>query len=233
MAHLHSVCVCVVIHGFEHIQLFGVLAHPRIYLYKRDAETHYDALIPQFEGALPAGDFSDSITLDSRAAARQHSLVYQLKAAAAPNNSRRLLRRLQGFDSRAPIVVSDSEDVECALPSDLQIYSRFIDHLHSTCGPGIPKAAVQRVLRLQLQCTFASWVQLSPTQKDALYVQALQILRTLSEYLKDCVVDLEQLAAEYRDAGNAAAAEEMLQQLTSVLHPQYSSEDELEEVKCE
>ena len=52
MAHLHSVCVCVVIHGFEHIQLFGVLAHPRIYLYKRDAETHYDALIPQ---VLPLG----------------------------------------------------------------------------------------------------------------------------------------------------------------------------------
>ena len=98
---------------------------------------------------------------------------------------------------------------------------------------GVHKVAVQAALRMNLQCTFASWIQLSPTQKDALYVQALQILRTLSEFLKVCVTDLEQLAAEYKDAGNDAAAEEMLQQLTSVLHPQYSSEDELEEVKCE
>ena len=123
-----------------------------------------------------------------------------------------------------------------AISDSSRAYSRFIDRLHRRCGmqkAGMHKVAVQAALRLNLQCTFASWVQLSPTQKDALYVQALQILRTLSEYLKDCVVDLEQLAAEYRDAGNAAAAEEMLQQLTSVLHPQYSSEDELEEVKCE
>jgi hypothetical protein len=247
MAHLHSVCVCVVIHGFEHLQLFGVVAHPRIYLYKRDVDTHYDALVPQIQGISPAGD------LESIAAARQHSLgvplcmvysthhslisaVYQLKAAAAHDNARRLGRRIAGFDSRAPIVVSDSEDVECALhdtASDLQMYSRFIDDLHRRCVSGVHKVVVQRVLRLQLQCTFASWIQLTPSQADTLYSQALHILRILSDFHKGCITDMEEAAAEYRDAGDDAAAEEMLQQLQLVLHPQYSSEDELEEVKCD
>ena len=196
-----------------------------------------------------------AISDSSRAAARQRSLsvplcmmyithhslisaVYQMKVLGFDNSSR-LTRRVDGFGSRAPIVVSDSEDADCALhviPSNLlQTYSRFIDSLHRRCGmqkAGVHKVAVQAALRMNLQCTFASWAQLSPTQKDALYVQALQILRTLSEFLKVCVTDLEQVAAEYKDAGNDAAAEEMLQQLTSVLHPQYSSEDELE-VKCE
>ena len=214
-------------------------------------ELHAAQLPPQVL-KLKTHAISDS----SRAAARQRSLsvplcmmyithhslisaVYQMKVLGFDNSSR-LTRRVDGFGSRAPIMVSDSEDADCALhviPSNLlQTYSRFIDSLHRRCGmqkAGVHKEAVQAALRMNLQCTFASWIQLSPTQKDALYVQALQILRTLSEFLKVCVTDLEQVAAEYKDAGNDAAAEEMLQQLTSVLHPQYSSEDELEEVKCE
>jgi len=43
---LHQVCIGVVIHGFEHVTLFGDSALPRVYVYKKDAETHYDALLP-------------------------------------------------------------------------------------------------------------------------------------------------------------------------------------------
>ena len=43
---LHNVCIGVVIHGFEHVTFFGDPSLPRSYLYKKDAETHYDALLP-------------------------------------------------------------------------------------------------------------------------------------------------------------------------------------------
>ena len=113
---------------------------------------------------------SDSSTLESgvpivaRADAARHR--------SAPDNSRRLARRVAGFDSRASILVSDSEDVESALhvpAAELrQSYARFVDHLHLRYYTGQDRAVVQRVLRKQLHCTFASWVLFSQPQADAL-----------------------------------------------------------------
>ena len=45
-------CIGVVIHGFEHVTLFGEPSLTRIYVYKKDAETHYDALLPVMPGVL-------------------------------------------------------------------------------------------------------------------------------------------------------------------------------------
>jgi len=46
VSQLFPVCVCVIIHNHEHMHLFGDTDNPRIYLYKRDTQTHYDALVP-------------------------------------------------------------------------------------------------------------------------------------------------------------------------------------------
>jgi hypothetical protein len=47
VASLHAVSIVVVIHSFDYVQLFcGDSTHPRVFLYKTDVETHYDALVP-------------------------------------------------------------------------------------------------------------------------------------------------------------------------------------------
>jgi hypothetical protein len=53
IATLFEVCVVVVIHRHEFVRLFGNESHPRIYLYKKDALTHYDALPPGPDPASP------------------------------------------------------------------------------------------------------------------------------------------------------------------------------------
>ncbi len=47
VSHLYKVSIVVVIHGWQHAHAFGDVSHPRLYLYKRDVETHYDALPPR------------------------------------------------------------------------------------------------------------------------------------------------------------------------------------------
>ena len=54
---MFSVCVVVVVHGHEYVHCFGNPAHPRIHLYKKDALTHFDALVPapgSGDDAVPA-----------------------------------------------------------------------------------------------------------------------------------------------------------------------------------
>ena len=47
VASLHAVSIVLVIHSFDYVQLFsGDSTHPRVFLYKTDVETHYDALVP-------------------------------------------------------------------------------------------------------------------------------------------------------------------------------------------
>jgi hypothetical protein len=46
VSHIFNVCVGVIIHNHEHMYLFGDQKQQRIYLYKRDTDTHYDALEP-------------------------------------------------------------------------------------------------------------------------------------------------------------------------------------------
>jgi hypothetical protein len=46
----------VVVHRHEFVRLYGDPAHRRIYIYKKDAETHYDPLLP----ILAASDTSDA-----------------------------------------------------------------------------------------------------------------------------------------------------------------------------
>jgi hypothetical protein len=43
---LHNVCIGVVIHGFEYVMFIGDPSLPRRFVYKKDPETHYDALLP-------------------------------------------------------------------------------------------------------------------------------------------------------------------------------------------
>ncbi len=48
VASLYSVSIVIVIHAFDHVDLFSSdSAHPRVFLYKTDVETHYDALVPK------------------------------------------------------------------------------------------------------------------------------------------------------------------------------------------
>jgi hypothetical protein len=53
---IYKVCVTVVVHRHEFVRLYGDPAHRRIYIYKKDAETHYDPLLP----ILAASDTSDA-----------------------------------------------------------------------------------------------------------------------------------------------------------------------------
>ena len=53
---IYNVCVVVVIHSHESTYLFGDTSSQRVHLYKKDAETHYDALLPKEEsksGIIP------------------------------------------------------------------------------------------------------------------------------------------------------------------------------------
>ncbi len=45
VAHLYQVCLIVVIHGYPCVYAFGNTSHAQLFLYKRDVETHYDALV--------------------------------------------------------------------------------------------------------------------------------------------------------------------------------------------
>lgn len=45
VAHLYQVCLVVVIHGYQCVYAFGNTSHVQLFLYKRDIETHYDALV--------------------------------------------------------------------------------------------------------------------------------------------------------------------------------------------
>ena len=45
VAHLYQVCLIVVIHGYDCVYAFGNTSHVRLVLYKRDVETHYDAIL--------------------------------------------------------------------------------------------------------------------------------------------------------------------------------------------
>jgi hypothetical protein len=44
VAAIFNCCVVVVVHGHQYLYLFGDPAHERFHFYKRDVETHYDAL---------------------------------------------------------------------------------------------------------------------------------------------------------------------------------------------
>ena len=57
-ATIYNVCVVVVVHRHDFIRLYGNPQHPRIYLYKKDILTHYDALAPG--PALPPGPGMES-----------------------------------------------------------------------------------------------------------------------------------------------------------------------------
>ena len=79
---IYKVCVTVVVHRHEFVRLYGDPAHRRIYIYKKDAETHYDPLLP-----IPAAsDTSDAplVTVVSDGDER---------AASAPVPDGDLLRR--------------------------------------------------------------------------------------------------------------------------------------------
>jgi hypothetical protein len=63
VAHLYQVCLVVVIHGYPCVYAFGNTSHVQLFLYKRDVETHYDALVHRVsseghtaESALQAAD---------------------------------------------------------------------------------------------------------------------------------------------------------------------------------
>ncbi len=62
VAHLYQVCLVIVIHGFPCVYAFGNTSQVQLFLYKRDVETHYDALPHRgsseghtAESALPVG----------------------------------------------------------------------------------------------------------------------------------------------------------------------------------
>jgi hypothetical protein len=67
VAVILNVCVVVVIHRHEHTYVYGDKRLPRIYLYKKHSEIHYDALIPnsltsdqQRDASIPDSFESDS-----------------------------------------------------------------------------------------------------------------------------------------------------------------------------
>jgi len=58
---IYKVCVTVVVHRHEFVRLYGDPAHRRIYIYKKDAETHYDPLLPIFP--IPAASHTSAAVL--------------------------------------------------------------------------------------------------------------------------------------------------------------------------
>ena len=46
VATLYNVCIVVIVNGHEHTHVYGNRNSVRIYLYKFDAQTHYDVLLP-------------------------------------------------------------------------------------------------------------------------------------------------------------------------------------------
>ena len=61
VASLHAVSIVIVIHSFDYVQLFCEdSTHPRVFLYKTDVETHYDALVPEAAPVSNADDLSQN-----------------------------------------------------------------------------------------------------------------------------------------------------------------------------
>ena len=54
VATLYQICVVLVVHSDTDTMVFGDKSHQRIHLYKKDALTHYDALIPENTGECDA-----------------------------------------------------------------------------------------------------------------------------------------------------------------------------------
>jgi hypothetical protein len=97
---MFSVCVVVVIHGHEYVRCFGNPAHPRIHLYKKDALTHFDALIPAPGSGDDAAPASASAIVDVASSSDHYSVSFT--------------------SSPMPIVIeetsSDDNDVPLVLP---------------------------------------------------------------------------------------------------------------------
>jgi hypothetical protein len=73
---MFSVCVVVVVHGHEYVHCFGNPAHPRIHLYKKDALTHFDALVPAPGSGDDAAPASASAIVEVASSSDHHSVSF-------------------------------------------------------------------------------------------------------------------------------------------------------------
>lgn len=119
VAHLYQVCFNVVIHGFPCVYAFGNTSHAQLFLYKRDVETHYDALPRRLNHVPDAPSESEVVDAPS-----EPEVVYTTRARRAgppPINQTAALSKL---------------------PSDNQVvYTTDMPHTPpphtATSGPGI------------------------------------------------------------------------------------------------
>jgi hypothetical protein len=63
VASIYDICLGVVVHNHDYVHLFGDITKQRLFFYKRDAHTHYDALPPgqkvPFRVAIESSSSSD------------------------------------------------------------------------------------------------------------------------------------------------------------------------------
>ena len=78
VAHLYQVCFNVVIHGFPCVYAFGNTSHAQLFLYKRDVETHYDALPRRLNHVPDAPSESEVVDAPS-----EPEVVYTTRARRA------------------------------------------------------------------------------------------------------------------------------------------------------
>ena len=90
VAVLFNCCVVVVIHGHEHLYLFGDPDHERFHLYKRDVETHFDALLYEDNAALLALAFAASSNSSSEEVIEIDSDSSNDSSVSVSNQRRRL-----------------------------------------------------------------------------------------------------------------------------------------------
>jgi hypothetical protein len=134
ISFLFDVRVAVVIYGQPIVRFFGS-GSITIFLYKADAETHWDAL------------------------------VSMVGAAAAKD------------------------------------YAYFVHGLFVNCAQclGASRTLVQHVIRRNCNCTCKSWIQLSPPERDVLYDQAINVLRTVLKFRNESIQDLTDAIANSND----------------------------------
>ena len=198
VAKLQCVCVCVVIHTHDHVLLFGDVTHDRIYLYKRDAETHYDAL-PSVEVMY------DPLPLHTTSPARPLQFALSRAMYTAPPDPLR---------PRPVLPPNRARPLPDAIGQQRQRLTKLVDALLARCrskGLAVGKQFVQRVLRKFFSCTALSLMDIDEAEEEGITNQASEVLECqllnrigIVDMQQQCMEDA--IIADDADAVDAAFA---------------------------
>ncbi len=208
VAKLFNVCVCVVIHNHPCVYVFGDVLQRRIHLYKRDVETHYDA--------LPASVMYIGVALANVSAISASNVTAQSDA-------------LPDVMYTKQITASTAQ-----LPSDQQNlqkkrFSNFVLELndHMRCKNDGTRS-IQKLLRTTFNCTSDTWMLFDTDSElqTSLFSQTCELLEERSTRRRR----MQDLHLSYMDAailcGDEEAVEAAICKFEGLQHPSDSSSEE-------